>query len=52
MEIDTTIEILTRTGRITLAGKMFKEIELDFTSDTIRSGTDKQIINLNPYSTL
>ncbi len=44
MKIDTTTEALTRTGGIALAGKIFKEIELDFTSDTILSGADKQII--------
>ncbi len=38
MKIDTTTEALTRTGGITLAGKIFKEIGLEFTSDTILSG--------------
>ena len=44
MKIDTTTEVLTRTGRIALAGKVFKEIGLDFTSDAILSRADKQII--------
>ena len=44
MKIETTTEALTRTGGIALAGKILKEIGLDFTSDTILSGADKQII--------
>ena len=44
MKIDTTTEALTRTGGIVLAGKVFKEIGLGFTSDAILSGADKQII--------
>ena len=44
MKIDTTTEVLTRTGGIALAGKVFKEIGLDFTSDAILSRADKQII--------
>ena len=44
MKIDTTIEVLPRTREIALAGKILKEIGLDFTSDTILSGADKQII--------
>ena len=44
MKIDTTTEVLTRTGGIALAGRIFKEFGLDFTSDTILSGASKQII--------
>ena len=44
MKIDTTTEVLTRTGGIAVAGKVFKEIGLDFTSDAILSRADKQII--------
>ena len=44
MKIDTTIETLTRTGGIASAGKVFEEIDLDFTSDAILSEADKQII--------
>ena len=44
MKINTTTGVLTRTGGIASAGKVFKEIGLDFTSDAILSGADKQII--------
>ena len=44
MKIDTPTEVLTRTGGIAVAGKVFKEIGLDFTSDAILSRADKQII--------
>ena len=44
MKIDTTTEVLTRTGGIAVAGKVFKEIGLDFTSDAILLRADKQIL--------
>ena len=44
MKIDTTTEILTGTGGIVLAGKIFDDIGLDLESDKVLTSSEKRVI--------